>query len=225
VKNQIRGSIAAVVFLSLAIGGIALARTKAYGGDRLQTTLNEATSIVPAGGAPVGPTKPVLVVNSPGDPVPVEGRIDIVNTPDVNVINTVRVFEQPKKPLNTDIQVSIPDGDTLDQSELFTVPDDKVLVVTAASASIGLPSGQHVNFRLDIENHDSTFILAIHHLPLVPSGPLVVGGPNGFSTFEPVSMIVPSGQKVTCRVLRDSDSGSAFGRCGISGYLVDADTP
>ena len=47
------------------------------------------------GQEPAGPTKPVVVVNTPSQPVPVTGTVTGVvtlgNTPDVNVVNTPNV--------------------------------------------------------------------------------------------------------------------------------------
>lgn len=80
----------------------------AFGGiGLLICTITLATNTRIQGQEPVGPTKPVLVVNTPGQPVPVTGTItgivtlgntpsvNVVNTPGVNVINTPTVKIDP----------------------------------------------------------------------------------------------------------------------------------
>lgn len=175
------------------------------------------------GGDTVGPTKPVKVVNTAAEPVPVTGSItgdiNITNTPDVNVANTVRVSDGPRQPFNRVETLSFQDGDTVTANDIFTVPDDKQLVVTYASEAITLPGGQKVNFRVNVSSGGS--FVAIHQLVPVLSGPLVGGGSPAFVASEPVNFYVSAGQVLSCSAVRDSSAGFASGRCSVSGYLVD----
>ena len=63
--NRIKNALIAFGGLSLLIGAIALVTPRPTQGQQ--------------GGDPVGPTKPVQVVNTPSEPVPVTGTINVGN--------------------------------------------------------------------------------------------------------------------------------------------------
>lgn len=96
-----------IVSLAFLCGAIVLATLPVLAALP-STRTEDARPAAPSTG-PVGPTKPVVVVNSPDHPVPVTGTITgdvtVANTPDVHVANAVMVIEAPRD-LSTTSRVS-----------------------------------------------------------------------------------------------------------------------
>ena len=200
-----------------AVSGMLIAAlTGAHAGDALQVASDDTAETAVSAEIDVrqveevGPPKPVVVVNTPATPVPVDGQ--------VRVVNPVQVVQVAKTPVNEVINTTIADGEySTSFVELFTVPEGKQLVVTHASAAMGGPDA--IAFRINVEN--VTAFLAIHDIAGIRSGPLVVGGQATWAMSLPMELYVPAGQAVTCSALRGTTTGSVTGRCSISGYLVD----
>ena len=161
------------------------------------------------GGDPVGPTKPVMVVNTPSEPVPVTGSI----TGDVNVANTVRVSDVRRRPFNETFQLPFAEGQDL-RSASFIVPPGKQLVVTFVSANASLPAGQAVTFS--VRGGDSGSNAALHRLVLS-----VGSSGSSFVTSEPLQLYLDAGEILTPIFRRSDTTGGASANAAISGYLVD----
>jgi len=204
---------------------LAVAPLGAHAADTLQvsTETSDATSVaspeVDAMQAePVGPVKPVLVVNPPSMPVPVDGQVRVVNTPDVNVVSPVQTFQAARKPINKEGTLGIFDGERIGDTTVFTVPDGKQLVITHVSVAVAESS--RVSLRLDLSNGGGFF--AIHDLPPTRSGQLILGEADAWVASLSTEIYVQANAKVGCSALREDSSGNASGRCTIAGYLVDA---
>ena len=190
--NRIKSSLVAFGLLSLFVAGISLATPRPTRGQ--------------------GGNQQPLNVNVVNAPLPVTGT--------VAVGNTVLVSEAPRQPFNHIQNIAIDDGDRVVLSDFFIVPDGKQLVVTYASAIMGLPEGQKITFRINVRSGSQ--FEAIHELVPFAAGPIVQGGPGAFVASGPVNLYVSSGEVLGCSALRDSSAGFVFGRCNVSGYLVDA---
>jgi hypothetical protein len=160
----------------------------------------------------------VLVINPPGMPVPVDGQVRVVNTPDVNVVNPVQVVQVAKTPVNRIATMGIQDGEFFGSATAFTVPEGKQFVLT--HASVASAESSRVGLRLEISNGGG--FVAIHDVPATRSGALILGESEAWVASLATEIYVPAGQKVGCSVMREQSSGVASGRCTISGYVVDA---
>ncbi|MDQ3668380.1 MAG: hypothetical protein M3410_17755 [Acidobacteriota bacterium] len=203
--NRIKNSLIAFGGLSLLIGAIALVTphpTQGQGGDS------------------VGPTKPVLVVNTPSEPVPVTGSI----TGDVNVANTVRVSDAPRQIFNSLVQVVLPDGSQAATEELVTVPPGKQLVVTYASAAIDLPNlpteQKVVLLRIEADSTSPTKGFA-HQLVPVATGSFLFALSHTAAS-EPLHMYLNPGTVLDFTIIRNSVVGIGQAQVSVSGYFVDA---
>lgn len=147
-----------------------------------------------------------------------------VTNPDlaVSVANEVlvRTVEGAKSPFKSLGTLFMNDGDLNATPNLVTVPAGKQLVVTYATLAIALPAGQTVGFRINAANNLA--FSAVHDLQTSPSGPLTIGGLNTVVASAPVAMILTAGEVLSCWALRSSTSGTASGRCSVSGYYIDA---
>lgn len=142
-------------------------------------------------------SKPVLVVNDPGSPVPIRDT---------------------ENPAHSAFQIqssgSLPVGST-SHTLLFPVPPGKRLVIETVSVSAQLPLGQraHGSLITSVGGEVGTY--------------LVTMVPDLASTFPehhigtPALRLYADPPNVHCSVFRDSSVGLGGLNCAISGYLVD----
>jgi len=177
------------------------------------------TSILAQTDDPVGPPKPVFVVNTDATPVPVTGNVrgecEITNTPEVIVTNAVPV---PKTPFNVSKDLQILDIHNGGHVDVFTVPMGKQLVLTRASFAMNLPDDQELTFTLDLL--DSS-VFAVHYFQPAQGGTIgsLVSG-TWFAGAQ-LEILLAEGESFRCGAIRDSTDGDAQGRCTLSGYLMD----
>ena len=133
---KLKNSLVAFGGLSLLIGAIALVTPHATPGQSDDTT--------------VGPVKPVKVVNTPDEPVPVTGittitgdislapgtSVAINNTPNVNVVNTA---DAPVLERDVDNPARQPFQSSTNFPSSFMVPGGKRLVIEFLSARVAFP--------------------------------------------------------------------------------------
>lgn len=79
----------------------------------------------------VGPTKPVLVVNSPSEPVPVTGTVSVSNLGGSPL--PVRDVDNGQQPFHRTVPVFYPSGSG-GVTTVFTVPAGKRLIIETVSA-------------------------------------------------------------------------------------------
>lgn len=186
--------------------------------DSLTTNTTSTPEIGVADPAVVGPEKPVFVVNTSDDPVPVRGEVEVVNVPDVHVLGPVPVTTAVGTPLHIRGLLQIDDGEA-DSGflPLFTVPEGQMYVVTHMSVTLADPSP--VDLRIEIHRGPGTVVE--HDVPAERIGPSFAGGPGAWAISVPITLYVEAGDSPGCKAVRESTTGRVSGRCGMSGYLVD----
>lgn len=226
--NRIKNSLVAFGGLSLLIGAIALVTPRPTQGQ---------------GGDTVGPTKPVKVVNTPAEPVPVTGSItgsvNVVNTPAVNaqqsgewnvgIVGTPTVGLSPSA--NT---VKIDPSSALPVNNSANQPFQSLRVFQIANgeregfSSFSGPNGkqlviEYVSAIQTVPTDDVTFYRiqttaggnsVTHYMP-----PVTVGGERMLG--QQVKLYADPGTEVSVSAFRRSVGGLVTVNLIISGHLVD----
>ena len=141
--------------------------------------------------------------------------VTVVNTPDVNVANIVRVSEPHREPVN--VTGTFEGGDGSAAGVLFTVPPGKQLVVTYASAFTSVAAGNQVVTVIRGVNSGGTSFFHYLKLAAVPDPSSSIS-----MASEPLQFRLDAGARV--EVIMNTigfGSGSAGLVASISGYLVD----
>jgi hypothetical protein len=158
--------------------------------------------------AAVGPTKPVLIVNPPSEPVPVEGSLGVVALDDP-------AFQPFQHAALAVIQPGFAGG-----SATFTVPDGKRLVIEYVSFNIPLANGQAVlGVSVDVVNSNANQIPIRHEIPV-----LYTVADSSFLRSIGASatrLYADPGSTVTIRAARSGSTGQDIAPVNVSGYLVD----
>jgi hypothetical protein len=165
----------------------------------------------------VGPTKPVLVVNSPSEPVPVTGTVNVGNLGDGPL--PVRDVDNPaRQPVQADAFCD-GTGATGCFTRIFEVPPGKRLVIEYASMQAGIPAGQVALFEIQTLAGGASSSVQ-HSFPL--SAPSVSGFGGGLTAVgQQVRVYADPGISVGVAGRRNIVAGDARFNFTISGYLVD----
>ena len=164
-------------------------------------------------GSPVlsAPDKDVTVVNTPANPVPVTGSVEVVND----------TLYQPYIQLSS---FDITEGNLLGEV-LFDVPDGKRLILETLSVQVAVPEGQKVRVTLNAQvkpaSPDKYFL---GFVPVQSPGPIL--GVEYYIANQPFKLrqdwFSGSNSEITVNVLRDSSIGRATLLVTLYGYLVDS---
>jgi len=164
-------------------------------------------------GSPVlsAPDKDVTVVNTPANPVPVTGSVEVVND----------TLYQPYIQLSS---FDITEGNLLGEV-LFDVPDGKRLILETLSVQVAVPEGQKVRVTLNAQvkpaSPDKYFL---GFVPVQSPGPIL--GVEYHIANQPFKLrqdwFSGSNSEITVNVLRDSSIGRATLLVTLYGYLVDS---
>ncbi|MGH7287441.1 MAG: hypothetical protein ACREI8_05415 [Myxococcota bacterium] len=166
--------------------------------------------------AVVGPTKPVLVVNSPAEPVPVDGTVSVEGPV------TVTDADNPAfQPFQNEELFSIPAG-SLGDDESFTVPSGKRLVIEFVSFKLVVPTGQKPTFNWVRINGSTGSVDFFFPLTVQATGDLI-GGVNSdiFIGSSETRLYADPGSTVGLSVRRDADVSTGSASVSVSGHLVD----
>jgi len=162
-------------------------------------------------GSPVlaASNKDVIVTNTPANPVPVAGSVEVVNDAlYVPYIKTAAVIDSS----DTQLQVT------------FDVPDGKRLILETVALQASVPSGQKVRVSLDSQINPAINQYVIGFLSVQSPGPI-----SGFEYYvanQPFKLrqdwFSGSTAEIIVRMSRDSSSGLAGLLVTVYGYLVDS---
>jgi hypothetical protein len=215
--NRIKNSLVACAGLALVIALVALATpTSTQGQD----------------GDTVGPPKPVKVVNTPAEPVPVTGTTtitgDVTLAPGTSVaINnspTVHVGNAPDAPVpgrDVDNPARQPFQRSMSFPASFTVPSGKRLVIEVFSARVSFPEPCRLSdlYLVTVTGGQTAFY---YHSPTTIEPVLL---PRAVVVNQQTRIYADPGTSVTVNAERACFLGGTFddyiGTATISGYLVD----
>lgn len=180
----------------------------------------DATGNLQVGGTVnVGNSPTVNVGNTPTVTAQQSGswNVGITGTPIVGIdpgANTVNDVHDPvRQVVRAGTSIVIPDGADATLSPVYTVPANKRLVVTVASFSVTLPTGQQlVSFGLHSDLSDQFF------------APPLLGSKGGFDVYQvnsQTTFVVDAGDTLRMGLTRNSTSGTAFAGVAVTGYLID----
>ena len=215
--NRIKNSLAACAGLALVIGLVALVTP---------------TSTQGQGGDTVGPPKPVKVINTPAEPVPVTGTMtvtgDVTLAPGTSVaINnspTVQVGNAPDAPVpsrDVDNPARQPFQRSMSFPSSFTVPGGKRLVIEVFSARVSFPEPCRLSdlYLITVTEGQSAFF---YHSPTTIEPVL---RPRAVVVNQQTRIYADPGTSVTVNAERACYPGGTFddytGTVTVAGYLVD----
>ena len=162
-------------------------------------------------GSPVlaASTKDVIVANTPGEPVPVTGTVEVVNDALYQpYIKTAAIVDS----LDTQLQVA------------FDVPNGKRLILETVVVQASVPSPQKVRVSLDSQINPAINAYVIGWLPVQSPGPIL--GVEYYIANQPFKLrqdwFQNSTAEIIVRMSRDSSDGSASLLVTVYGYLVDS---
>ena len=162
-------------------------------------------------GSPVlaASSKDVIVVNTPAEPVPVTGTVEVVN-------------DALYQPYIKQAGVIINSGTQLQVA--FDVPDGKRLILETVAVQASVPSTQKVRVSLDAQVNPAINQYVIGFLSVQSPGPI-----DGFEYYvanQPFKLrqdwFQNSNAEILVRMIRDSSSGEASLLVTVYGYLVDS---
>ena len=163
-------------------------------------------------GSPVlaASSKDVIVANTPGEPVPVTGTVEVVN-------------DALYQPYIKQADVILHSGTQLGLVA-FDVPDGKRLILETVVVQVEVPSPQKVRVFLDAQVNPAINQYVIGFLPVQSPGPI-----DGFEYYvanQPFKLrqdwFQNSNAEILVRMIRDSSSGEASLLVTVYGYLVDS---
>jgi hypothetical protein len=161
----------------------------------------------------VGPTKPVLVVNSPSEPVPVTGAVSVSNLGDSPL--PVRDVDSPgRQPVTAEGSCS-GSGCT---GTVYTVPAGKRLIVEYASITANIPAGKVARWRLFTNNAGQQG--AELDFPLTQP-PVIFGILSQSTAGQQVRLYAEAGSEVRMNGTTSDNAMPSNYIFSISGYLVD----
>ncbi len=157
-----------------------------------------------------GGAKDVVVVNTPGQPVPT-----VVNN-ELTDAGFFRAADNPAlQPFQANILMTCADGTTFVQDTGTVVPPDKRLVIETVTAQAIVALGQHIliNVRTLANGTD-----AIHRLSLNQG---MLGGGQSYLATHAVRIYADESSNVTIQAARDAAAGTCNVAVTISGHFVD----
>jgi hypothetical protein len=164
-------------------------------------------------GSPVlaASTKDVIVANTPAEPVPVTGTVEVVNDALYEpYIKTASVFDL--------------DGGDVQFQVAFDVPDGKRLILETVVVQANVQSGQKVRVSLDSQVNPAINKYVIGFLPVRDPVPFL--GTDYYVVNQPFKLrqdwFLGSTDEIIIRMSRDSSSGEASLLVTVYGYLVDS---
>ena len=161
----------------------------------------------------VGPTKPVLVVNSQSQPVPVTGTISVGNLGDAPL--PVRDVDSPgRQPVTAEGSCS-GSGCT---ATVYTVPAGKRLIVEYASITANIPVGKVARWRLFTNNAGQQG--AELNFPLTQP-PAIFGILSQTTAGQQVRLYAEAGSEVRMNGTTSDNATPSNYIFAISGHLVD----
>ena len=199
--NRIKNALIAFGSLSLLIGAIALVTPRPTQGQA---------------GDPVGPTKPVNVVNTSSEPVPVTGTINVGNFGSSPL--PVRDVDNGRQPFHVTDTILIAIGEDNDSKTVFTVPAGKRLIIetiTARAVLEGVDTPNIIDVLTTVGNK-----LAFHELLVTKQGQTLTGG-SAFVGTHYVRAYADPGTDVVFRFSRSDITKDGAAAVTISGYFVD----
>jgi hypothetical protein len=180
----------------------------------------DATGNLQVGGTVnVGNSPTVNVGNTPTVTAQQSGswNVGITGTPMVGIdpgANTVNDVNDPaRQVVRAGTSMVIADGQDSNSSTVYTVPANKRLVVTDASFSVTLPTGQQL-LSFGLQSAPSLQFFA----------PLLLGSNGAFDVYQTNSQttfVVDAGDNLRLFLTRNSTSGTAFAGVAVTGYLID----
>jgi len=196
---SLKRSIIACVGLLALIGAIALL-TPRTGQSQTET---------------VGPPKPVLVLNSPTEPVPVTGSINVGNL-GANPL-PVRDVDNGRQPFHETKSLFL-SGSTGQAITIFTVPAGKRFIVETVSARTELAPLDAVN-RVELITELGN--KPVFHGILVSKQGLDLNGQNVFVGTHSIRAYADPGTDVQLEFSHSNVSDDAVATMTISGYFID----
>jgi hypothetical protein len=166
--------------------------------------------------AVVGPTKPVLVVNDPAQPVPVEGAIHVENPPESPAF--VRDVDDPARSRFQAGDVCLfPAGQVRCFIDL-PVPSGKLLVIETISAEVFVQPGKRGRASMEVTQGANP---KVYSLPLRSEGAFGLG--EDFTGHHLVRLYADPGTEVRFFMDRSATPTAIVesGVATISGYLVE----
>lgn len=164
----------------------------------------------------VGPNKPVLVVNSPSEPVPVTGTISVDSSPESPAF--VRDVDDPARQR---FQASNVCEFAAGQERCFidlSVPSGKLLVIETISAHVFVQPGKRGKAAVDVAQGGDD---VTYPLPLLNEGTFGLG--DGFAGLHLVRLYADPGSTVTFFMDRSATATTIVesASASVSGYLVE----
>lgn len=177
-----------------------------------------------------GPSSPVQVTNTSANPVPVSlqgsatisGNVQLTNTPNVNVTNTVLV-QQAGMPYSFDQVATCNNFNCV--SDFPTVPEGKILVITYMSA-VARPSLSTTIFdfvELEASNTLDTNFATRYTFPMARIGQAGDGViADTWGANSQVLAFVLAGQFPRITMTQRNQGETFFAQSTIAGYLLNA---
>ncbi|MGB7068023.1 MAG: hypothetical protein WBD22_00835 [Pyrinomonadaceae bacterium] len=152
------------------------------------------------GGDVVGPTKPVKVVNTTDEPVP------------------VRDVDNVRQPFHKTTNLGLADGQDFILETIFTVPVGKQLIIETVSARIELPTADipHI-VRVSTDPVDGSG--GFHDILVLKQGER--GTNSVFGGTHYIRAYADAGTRIKVTLVRSSSTDRADASINVSGYLVD----
>jgi len=195
---KLKNSLVALGGVSLLIGVIALVTPRPTQGQ---------------GGDTVGPTKPVKVVNTAAEPVPVTGTINVGNFGDSPL--PVRDVDSPGRQL---VRAGESCSGSGCSATVFTVPAGKRLVIEYASIEANIPLGKMARWQL--LTNSSGIQNAEFNFPLTQPA-VVFGAITQVTAGQQVRFYAEAGDAVRMGGATNDSAQPSNYNFAISGYLVD----
>jgi len=156
------------------------------------------------------PDKDVIVTNTPANPVPVTGSVEVVNDSLYEPYIKTAFFE-------------IADGVRLGEVT-FDVPDGKRLILETVAVQASVPEGQKVRVSLQAQVNPAINPYVIGFLPVQSPGPIL--GVEYYVANQPFKVrqdwFSGSNAEIKVSMLRDLSGGTGGLFVTVFGYLVDS---
>ncbi len=116
------------------------------------------------------PTNNVFVTNTSSNPVPVTGNVSIANTPDVNVVNLVKLSSERYRVVGGN-PFTIEDGQVSGQTTCMslTILSHPQVIIEYFSCSAKAPAGQAVIFGIETARDSECSGPFQYYLPVTPA--------------------------------------------------------
>jgi hypothetical protein len=163
----------------------------------------------------VGPPKPVLVINSPSEPVPVTGMVNVGNLG--NSPLPVRDVDNGRQPFQETTTISLV-GDSGHSTTIFTVPAGKRFIIETVSAHAELAP---VDTPHRIEVITQLGNKTVFHRILVSRQGMDLNGQNVFVGTHYIRAYADPGTDVEFEFSHSNAANNASASITISGYFID----